>query len=274
MAFGGRMMGFGAKMMATGRRGVCGTVLAVVACAGMWCACAADGTPARVLYVYDGDTVKVSVEGREEKVRLVGVDTPEAPRDEKPGQPGHAEATARTRELVGAGQVRLVRDTVSDDRDTYKRLLRNVRLPDGRYLSDVLISEGLGFAIVRFRHGRMDHVVSLEREARREGRGLWNPARVAEVSWKEAPEHEGRVVRVRGKIVKTYNNGRMCFLNFHSNYKENLSAVIFAPSFRYFEQPPEALFDGATVEIVGRVTSYRGRPQVIVRFPDQIVVLD
>lgn len=219
---------------------------------------------ARVVRVFDGDTLLVRLDGREEKVRLIGVDTPEK------GQPFAAEATAFVRDLVDGKNVMLRADPVSRDRDAYERLLRYVVLEDGRYLDAEIIRRGLGFAYTRFAFERADEYVALEREARDEGRGAWAPANVASVDWREAPGHVGAVVRVRGRVVKTHNTGKVCFLNFDPDYRRHLSVVIFEPDLGRFEAPPEASYLDAEIEVVGRVTEYRGRPQIVVRHPGQI----
>jgi micrococcal nuclease len=232
------------------------------------------GRTAPVLQIYDGDTIQVRIDGEEERVRLIGVDTPEAPRDDRPGHPGYQEATKMARELIGEGPVTLVKDPQSRNRGYYDRLLRHVAVGDGRYLSDALIESGLGFALVRYPHSRIARVVSLEERARVDGRGLWSPDRVEQVSWRVAPEHLGEVVTVQGKIVDTHNTGKICFLNFHENYRDHITAVIFRPSFGLFPEPPEHHYRGKNVKVLGRITEYRGRPQIRVRAPDQITIVD
>src|SRR5215211_1358570 len=64
---------------------------------------------ARVLRVVDGDTSQVRLDGRREKVRYIGVDTPESV---KPGTPVECfakRASAYNERLVGGRRVRLVR---------------------------------------------------------------------------------------------------------------------------------------------------------------------
>jgi endonuclease YncB( thermonuclease family) len=71
-----------------------------------------------VLFVVDGDTIHVNLEGREVRVRYIGIDTPE--RDE----PGYGSASDANRALVEGRTVRLVADR--EDMDGYGRLLRYV----------------------------------------------------------------------------------------------------------------------------------------------------
>jgi DNA/RNA endonuclease YhcR with UshA esterase domain len=49
--------------------------------------------------------------------------------------------------------------------------------------------------------------------------------------------------------------------------------VIYEPSFDLFPKPPERFYEGKTVRVIGRVTEYKGRPQIRVHAPDQIPVI-
>lgn len=92
-----------------------------------------------VTYVVDGDTIHVRLGGRTEKVRLIGVDTPELPRG-----CFAAQAKAETARLVAGKVVALRADRTQADRDAYGRLLRHVVLADRTLLAHRLISAGLG----------------------------------------------------------------------------------------------------------------------------------
>ena len=85
---------------------------------------------ATVTHVVDGDTIDVEVGGREERVRLIGIDTPETKKPNTPIQCWGPEASAFTASLLPVGtQVRIERDLVG--RDDYGRLLGYVHLIDG-----------------------------------------------------------------------------------------------------------------------------------------------
>jgi endonuclease YncB( thermonuclease family) len=79
---------------------------------------------ARVLDVIDGDTINVVVSDRMEKVRYIGVDSPELHHPTKGAEPGGREATEANRQLVAGEQVRLELDV--QERDRYGRLLAYV----------------------------------------------------------------------------------------------------------------------------------------------------
>lgn len=231
------------------------------------------GEAAVVLRVFDGDTLLVELGGREERVRLIGVDTPEIEREDVAAQPFADEATAFVRGLVDGRSVTLRADPSSRDRDVYDRLLRYVILADGRVLDAEIIRSGLGFAYTRFPYERMEDYVALEREARAAERGVWAPDAIARVAWRDAPRHPGAVVAVRGRIVKTHDTGKICFLNFDPDYRQHLSIVIFARDYPSFDDPPATLYRDTDVEVVGRVGDYHGRPQIVVTDPGQIRVV-
>ena len=97
----------------------------------------------KVVKVIDGDTIKVSIGGRVENIRLIGVDTPEVDSRRLVEFFGK-EASAFTRRLSLDKDVRLEKDPQGDTRDTYGRLLRYVYLPDGTLLNAEIIRQGYG----------------------------------------------------------------------------------------------------------------------------------
>lgn len=114
----------------------------------------------------DGDTFDVFVDGVPERVRLIGIDTPEA------GECLAEEAAARLAELVSTGEVRLVPDR--SERDQYGRLLRYVDLDDGRSANAVLVAEGLALArSYPPDTARDDELDEAQRSAQADGIGLW-----------------------------------------------------------------------------------------------------
>lgn len=119
--------------------------------------------------VVDGDTVRLS-DG--EKVRLIGVDTPETKHPTKPVQYFGKEASQFTQREIEHRSV--VLDYEANKRDKYGRLLAYVRrLPDQFFLNAEIVKQGYGFAYTRFPFKYMEEFRAYERQARAEGRGLW-----------------------------------------------------------------------------------------------------
>ena len=119
----------------------------------------------------DGDTVEVLLDGREEDVRYIGVDTPETVKEGTPVQCFGPQASAFNHRFVEHRKVRLVFD--EQLRDVYGRLLAYVYL-GRRFVSAELVRRGLARTLTippddRFA-GRLKR---LEIAAARAGRGLW-----------------------------------------------------------------------------------------------------
>ena len=231
-------------------------------------------TPARVVRVVDGDTIDVRIGAREESVRFLGVDTPERGRDGKPSEPLYREATVFVERALADGSVRLLADPLADDRDRYDRILRYVVLPDGSTLNEALIREGLGAVLTEWPYGRMEAFVEAERDARRSGRGMWSPDRIRKVSWADAPRHEGAVVDVTGTIVSSRCLKSICFLNAHEDYRAHATVIILDSDRHRFDGDPSLVYRDRRVRVLGRVTYFRDRPQIVLHSPDQIAILD
>ena len=127
-----------------------------------------------VVRVVDGDTIHVRIGARVEKVRYIGVNTPEVHHPRKGEEPGGREAAEVNRRLVEGKRVRLELDV--QERDRYGRLLAYV------WVGDVMVNAELvrlGYAQVMTIPPNVRYqeiFVKLQREAREAGRGLWGRA--------------------------------------------------------------------------------------------------
>jgi len=121
--------------------------------------------------VVDGDTLIVKIAGVKERVRLIGVDTPETKHPQKPVQYFGKEASMFTANMVEGKKIRLEFD--QNQRDKYKRLLAYVYLEDGTFLNAEIIKQGYGHAYTKFPLKYMQEFRIYEREARIRKRGLW-----------------------------------------------------------------------------------------------------
>lgn len=125
--------------------------------------------------VVDGDTIKVNIGGRSDRVRLIGIDTPESVKPNTPVQCFAHEASARTSSLLPKGTpVRLVRDV--EARDRYGRLLAYVyRQRDGLFVNLSLVVDGYAASYTFPPNvAHVDEFVKAAGEARAAGKGLWS----------------------------------------------------------------------------------------------------
>ena len=118
--------------------------------------------------VIDGDTIKLD---GGERVRLIGVDTPEKDDSRPAMRQLAAAATGFTRRLCERRSVRLEYDFERQDR--YGRTLAYVFLKDGTFVNAEIVQQGYGFAYTRFPFRYLEEFRAYEREARAAGRGLW-----------------------------------------------------------------------------------------------------
>lgn len=129
---------------------------------------------ATVVRAVDGDTIVVDIAGAEERVRFIGIDTPESVSQDRPVECFGPESKARTAELLPAGtRVRLERDV--EARDKYDRLLAYViRDSDGVLVNLLLVQEGFAEAISYPPNlAHQDELERAEAQARTEHLGLW-----------------------------------------------------------------------------------------------------
>ena len=124
-------------------------------------------------FVVDGDTLVL--EGGE-RVRLIGVDTPETVHPSKPVEQFGREASDFTKRMAQGKRVRIELDPEGDTRDRYGRTLAYVILPDGRSLNLEIVRHGYSYAYSRSPFSRMEDFWAAEEEAREKGRGLWAEA--------------------------------------------------------------------------------------------------
>jgi micrococcal nuclease len=135
----------------------------------------APGAPSEAVVerVIDGDTIVVAAGGREERVRLLGIDTPETVDPDEPVGCFGPQSSAYAHRLLEGRRVRLEYD--QEERDRYGRLLAYVYLDGGRVFANARLVAG-GYARTLVFPPNTRHAATLERLERRAavaGRGLW-----------------------------------------------------------------------------------------------------
>lgn len=141
-----------------------------------------------VIAIVDGDTIDVRFsDGSEERVRLVGIDTPECNGDNDPekwpgiddpiilDRWGKTAKAATTLELLAA-QVYLDYDAIAGMREQYGRLLAYVILPDGRNYNASLVQDGLARVYTAASCELYESLLAYEDAAKSAGKGVWSQA--------------------------------------------------------------------------------------------------
>lgn len=101
---------------------------------------------------------------------------------------------------------------------------------------------------------------------------------VLQIPDSEARHHLGEVAQVCGRVASaahiTTVKGEPTFINFGRPYPDQVfTAVIWDKARALFERAPEKLFDGKAICVTGEIGTYRGKPQIIVEDPSQIVIM-
>ena len=222
--------------------------------------------------IIDGDTFRLA---NGDTVRLIGIDAPEL------SQPGGVLSSEYLAHLLLGNPITLEKG--SEDRDNYNRLLRFV------YINDLCINEEMirqGYAEARYlpESPIRDYYLHLEIQAEATRAGLWSDnvfqsrscvnwdTNIPVIDWSEADNYYNQYVIIEGTIVDTFNSGKVCFLNFHTDY-QYFTAVIFACDLPGFLYPPDTYYLDKKVHIIGIIKEYRGSPEIIVKTPDQIKIL-
>jgi micrococcal nuclease len=138
-------------------------------------------TPAEVVRVVDGNTVDVRFDdGKIERLRLIGNDTPEIVDPRKPVECFGREASRHAHELLDGQSVSIETDPSQGYRDIYGRYLAYIWLPDGRNFGEVMIGDGYAHEYTyRYPYVYQDAFRAAQEEAMGNQLGLWSPATCA-----------------------------------------------------------------------------------------------
>ncbi len=136
--------------------------------------------PYRISRVVDGDTDKVTVNGRTVTLRLIGIDTPETKDPRKPVQCFGEQASARAAQLLTGRSVWLEYDSTQDRRDRYGRDLVYVWLDAHTMFNELMVREGYAHEYTYDLPYRYQQQFRAAQSAASDGQqGLWNPSTCA-----------------------------------------------------------------------------------------------
>jgi len=200
-----------------------------------------------VSHVYDGDTIRTT-DG--EKIRLLGINTPEVAHNDEPGQPLGQKARLRLEQLIAGQSVQLRLD--EDQKDTYGRTLAQIYLRDGSWVNEMLVFEGLAhvYTFVPNFHWAAT-LIQAEQEARNKTLGIWREERFRVLTAGDiSNRHVGQYRVVEGEVSKPG----------HWQFRLGKLHVTVPRKYRrWFENMP-LLTSGQTIVVHGTVrTSGQGR---------------
>ncbi|TLS69202.1 thermonuclease family protein [Mariprofundus erugo] len=150
-----------------------------------------------VARVFDGDTFTTT---SGERVRLLGINTPEIAHGQQPAQPMGHEARQRLNTMIQGQTVRLAFDR--DKFDDYGRTLAQVYLRNGLWVNADLVQKGFAHVYTfapNFRWSR--ELIVAEQHARKAGTGIWRTNRFRVLPAEQAGADQiGQFRVIRGQV--------------------------------------------------------------------------
>ena len=128
----------------------------------------------KVTKVVDGDTVKLNIDGNEETIRLIGIDTPETVHPSRPVECFGIEASNYAKEKLSDQYVELEKDPSQGEVDRYGRTLGYIILPNGDNFNEQIIKDGYAYEYTyRDSYKYQKEFMQAEEYARDNKLGLW-----------------------------------------------------------------------------------------------------
>ncbi len=127
-----------------------------------------------VIRIVDGDTLIARIDGAEEKIRLIGLNTPETVDPRKTVECFGKEASDEAKRILTGKSVRIEIDPSQDLYDKYGRLLSYIFLEDGTNFNLLMIKNGYGYEYTyHLPYKYQKEFKQAEKYARENKKGLW-----------------------------------------------------------------------------------------------------
>ena len=214
--------------------------------------------------VYDGDTIKVKLDGGEERrVRLIGIDSPEIG-DTPMETPLEALLAKRfTFFHLFRQRVELTYDRELEDK--YGRLLAYVWNENGLF-NEFILEQGFAHVFLKFPYALKDKFIQAEKVAEKKGRGFWHDKHYPVITAQQVRNHIGRLSRVSFVCARIGKSGSLLFLQTKTGDFAVVIQKKYLPFFGDIQRKK-----GKTIEVFGFLEEYKGQPQVMAFFPSQLM---
>lgn len=215
----------------------------------------------QVKKVYDGDTILLT---NGNKIRFLGINTPEVEGRQKSAQTGGEEAKRWLQQKLKNKKVRLEKD--AEYKDKYGRLLAHVFTEDNQHINFQLVEKGLASVNIyppNFKYN--DDLLKAEKQAELSGLGIWG---YSEYSPKPASQiNHGSYKgwqRVKGRVEAIRQTRKYSYLKLSETFAiklANKSKALF-PSLNSYK--------GKQIEVRGWINKHKNNYSLFVRHPSAI----
>ena len=229
----------------------------------------------KVIKIFDGDTIVLGIDGVEERVRFIGMDTPEIAHREKPAEYFANEATEHLKQILSKHKItKLEYDVIK--RDKYGRLLAYLFLDNGEMLNEKMVKDGYAYLLtippnVKYN----ERFQSAIKYAREDSLGLWkNGIKIFNATDIDSLEKNiGKYATVQGVIKNTYKSKKALYFNFGDDYRTDFTIVVFKNCWHNFRLDSEDYYLHKKVRVSGKLKRYNG-PEIIINMPEQLEIID
>jgi endonuclease YncB( thermonuclease family) len=231
--------------------------------------CPADHTSERVhvVYVYDGDTVKLQ-DGR--RVRFIGINTPELEHKGKPVQPLAQAARTGLESLLDANSRTLLLQYGKQQHDHYGRMLAHAFLENGENVAARLLRQGLATTLVVPPNTWGEHCYQgLENSARAGRLGLWALDDYQSHAARSLPPDTRGFRIVTGRISAIRRSRHNIWLDL----EDSLTVQIPVKSLANFGTFDFDTLTGQIIEVRGWIRPDRNKPKLKVQHPAALVIM-
>ena len=220
-----------------------------------------------VRYVHDGDTLHLK---SGEKVRLIGIDTPELARQQRPAEALALQARDRLRQLVKNSRHRLRLKLDKQHHDRYGRLLAHLYTQDNNSLSAQLLREGLATLLAIPPNLTNLHCYAREeKHAQQSRQGLWQLPRYQITDSQLLARNARGYRRIRGKVTRIGESRRNLWLNLSGN----VAFRIEKSELQYFNGLKLRALRGKTIIGSGWLYKRNGELRMQIRTPYALKIL-
>ena len=214
----------------------------------------------KVMYVIDGDTVKLD---SGESLRLIGLDTPEIGHEGNADEPGARAATNYLKSLLlHQATVPVIFGT--EKRDHYGRLLGHLFLKDGTNIQALLLAGGYGTPLIMPPNLRfLDCYSATAAAAIAEKNGIWSYRRYQILKADKLTPAMGGYRRIRGIVARVNESRSAVWINIGTY----LALRIVRTDLKYFTGVDFSRLKGKTAIASGLLYRRKGQARMRIRHP-------
>ncbi|HEX5055703.1 MAG TPA: thermonuclease family protein [Gammaproteobacteria bacterium] len=201
-----------------------------------------------IRHVHDGDTLILEDERR---LRLLGFNTPEIERRERPAEPLGMQAREQLVQWIENSGRRIRLQYDAEGKDRYGRTLAHAFLEDGRSIAELMLEAGLATTLIippNLQHASC--YAEAEQKARAQKRGVWALPSHQPVGLEELRYHRDRYTVLRSRVLKLEQNVKG-FIIWLGTYENAVRVYIAADDLELFPQKRLKTLAGHEVEIRG-----------------------